>query len=315
MKRFLYGLIAFALAVSPAGSGNMTLLGAGKPSGAAYQGPGDIVSGALIWGSCARVYNASLASTSTSLCDLVDTTAGSTAVCTLRGSSTGFVDLTNTYCTGSLTPSAACAAASGGACRVSKVYDQIGGTGGWSNGTNSQRPVLTFSAQNGLPGLTGTAAANTSLTSAATITRAQPYTNVGVAKRTSNFTTQQAVIGSSGTLNNCLSFTSTANTGGWTNDGATTITTTATDSSFNALQGVADTTPNAVVSIDGSATTGNAGGTSGYSSNTSRIMRCAGGISMDGVFLEGGLWPSGFNNTQRGDMNTNIHSAIVGYNF
>jgi hypothetical protein len=52
-----------------------------------YQGPGDIVSGALIWGSCSRVYSLALASTSASLCDLVDTSVGSTAVCTLRGSS------------------------------------------------------------------------------------------------------------------------------------------------------------------------------------------------------------------------------------
>ena len=58
----------------------------------AYQGPGDVVSGATAWGSCARVYNASKASTSTSLCDLVAVTGGA-VVCTLRGTASGFVDL------------------------------------------------------------------------------------------------------------------------------------------------------------------------------------------------------------------------------
>lgn len=109
------------------------------PPAATYQGPGDVVSGATAWGSCARVYNASLASTSTSLCDLVASTGGA-AVCTLRGSSSGKVDLAASYCAGT-TPSAACAAASGGSCKVSKVYDQIGATGGFVQATLANMPT------------------------------------------------------------------------------------------------------------------------------------------------------------------------------
>ena len=281
-------------------------------SAPSYQGPGDIVSGALAWGSCARVYNASLASTSTSLCDLVDSVSGA-AVGTLRGSAAGTVDL-SAYFSGSVTPAAACAAAGGGACRVSKVYDQIGGTAGWTNATNGQRPILTFSAQNGLPGMTGTAAGNTNLTTVATFTRAQPWTQVMVAKRTANFTTSQSLMGSSGAFNHCTSFTSSANTAGFSSDGVSTITQgSVTDSNFHAIQVVADTSPNSVLAVDGTETTGNAG-TGAFSSNTSRIMRCSGGLSMDGVFLEGGLWPAGFNGTQRTNMNSNLHGAS-GYNF
>jgi hypothetical protein len=281
MKRLVLAL-AFCLALA-GGAQAQGGMGPGPgmvhSTGSSYSGPGDVVSGALAWGSCARVYNVSLASTSTSLCDLVDTSVGGTAICTLRGSSTGFVDLAGSYCTGSTTPAAACAAAAGGACRVSKVYDQIGGTSGWINATNGQRPVLTFSAQNGLPGLTGTAAANTSLTTSSTFTQAQPWTLVAAAKRTANFTTSQSLMGSSGALNDCMSYTTSANTAGFTSDGsAATIT-----------LGV-------------------------FSANTSRIMRCAGGLSLDGVWLEGGLWPSGFDGTQRTNMNSNIHGAS-GYNF
>ena len=319
MKRFFIAVavwIVFMTSLPASAQMTMTGIGGGGFGVAAtYQGPGDIVSGALIWGSCARVYNVSLASTSTSLCDLVDTSAGSTAVCTLRGSSTGFVDLANSYCTGSLTPAAACSAAAGGACRVSKVYDQIGGTAGWTNATNGQRPILTFSAQNGLPGLTGTAAGNTNLTTVGTFTRAQPWTFVAAAKRTANFTTAQALMGSSGAFNDCMRFTTSASTAGFTSDGVTSLTLgSVTDSNFHAVQGIADTSPNAVLSVDGTDSTGNAG-SGAFSGNTSRIMRCSGGESIDGVWLEGGLWPSGFDGTQRTNMNANIHSSSTGYNF
>ena len=279
---------------------------------ASYQGPGDIVSGALIWGSCARVYNVSLASTSTSLCDLVDTSTGAVAVCTLRGSSTGFVDLAGSYCVGSLTPAAACAAAGGGACRVSKVYDQIGGTAGWVNATNSQRPVLTFSALNGLPCGTGTGAANTSLTTAATFTQTQ-WTWTSVAKRTSS--AQAGVIGASGGFNGYLGFTATANTAGLTSNNVTFVTLgSVTDSSFHALQGVADPGgAGGVLAVDGSEASG-AIGVATMSSNTSRIMRLAAGASLPGDWCEGGLWPSLFDGTQRTNMNGNMHGTS-GYNF
>lgn len=209
-----------------------------KAPAATFQGPGDIVSGALIWGSCARVYNASLATTATSLCDLVDTSVGGTAICTLRGSSTGFVDLTGSYCTGSATPAVACAAAAGGACRVSKVYDQIGGTSGWNlPAINAQRPVLSFNVLNGLPGLTGTSAANTNLTTTTTFTQAQPWTWVGVAERTSGTSAINAIIGASGSFNGYLGFFSATNTVVLTSDAGTNLTQgSVADNSFHAIQ-------------------------------------------------------------------------------
>jgi hypothetical protein len=323
MRKIIAALsVAFLLCLAVAAQAQMNLLtGAGgkfkATVAATYQGPGDIVSGALIWGSCARVYNVSLASTSTSLCDLVDTSTGATAVCTLRGSSTGFVDLANAYCTGSLTPAAACAAASGGACRVSKVYDQIGGTSGWTNATNSQRPALTFSAINGLPGMTGTAAANTNLTTSSTFTQSVPYSWAVVAERTANVTTKQAVIGSSGALNVSMGFAASANTVYVDGSGSSAVNngSSIADSAFHALQGVVNGA-SSVIAADGNETTGNAGNTA-FSANTSRIMRFAGGSSMDGVWMEGGMWPGAFTSGgggQIGNLNSNAHGAN-GYNF
>ena len=89
-----------------------------------YQGPGDVVSGAVTFYSCARVLNASLASTSTNLCDLVSSSAPTVVLCTLRAAATGFADL-SAYCPGALTPAATCAAATGGTCNISKAYNQV----------------------------------------------------------------------------------------------------------------------------------------------------------------------------------------------
>lgn len=147
-----------------------------------YTGPGDITT-FLIWGSVARVYNAALANTSTNLADLVASTGGA-AVCTLRGSTAGTVDLAASYCAGT-TPSAACAAASGGSCKVSKLYDQVG-TNHWTQGTLSAMPTLTFSAVNGLPSMSFVRANSQTMSSGSGISQTAPYVFETVTKRDAN---------------------------------------------------------------------------------------------------------------------------------
>jgi len=99
MRKLLTFLIALATTVfavvSPVsaqgfnGGGFNVGLGPFAP----YQGPGDVItSGWLYWGSCAYVFKASLASTSTSMCDLEQGPSGAspgTAVGTLRGQRMG----------------------------------------------------------------------------------------------------------------------------------------------------------------------------------------------------------------------------------
>src|SRR3981081_854042 len=82
-----------------------------------YQGPGDVVSGALIWGSCARAYSSAQASTAISFCDLVASGFPTVTLFTLRGSSAGIVDL-SAYFPGSVTPAAKCATATGAVCNI-----------------------------------------------------------------------------------------------------------------------------------------------------------------------------------------------------
>jgi len=288
----------------------MTGAGKGTPGVAAsYQGPGDVVSGATGWGSMARVYNLSLASTSTSLADLVASTGGA-AVCTLRGSSTGYVDLSNSYCAGT-TPAAACAAASGGSCKVTKIYDQIGATGGWTNATLASMPTVDFSGANGLPGIKCDSG-NAQLNGVNTVTVSRPLTWVAYSNRTGNFTTSGGIIGTNTTENGLVSSTSTNQVILRSGGGAATNAT-ASDSAYHSLIGLADSAVSAsVIAVDG---VGGATGTasSDISALTMRICRAGSGGEYTGTIMEVGLWPSGFNGTQRGDMNTNMHSSTYGY--
>lgn len=310
MKR-LFALIVAALFFSPIGAGAwwQSIQQVAVSAGVAFQGPGDVVSGGTVWGSCARVYNAASASTATSLCDLKDATTGTVAICTLRGSSTGFVDLAGSYCVGSTTPSVACAAAAGGHCVVSKVYDQTGNGNFFVTATLAAMPSLTFSALNGLPGMTCAAACLFPTTT--NITQAQPFSFSYVSERTGAFTTVSNVLSISGGSiisghNNVANQLDLNCAGG-------PLTASATDSAFHAIQSVANGVSSILVP-DGVASTGAAGAT-GFSATALRLMTTNGsGTSLTGIVMEVGMWPAAFNATQYGDMNTNQHGAN-GYNF
>lgn len=278
---------------------------------AAYQGPGDVVTGATIWGSCARVYTGAQASTATSLCDLVAVTGGA-AVCTLRGSSTGYVDLAGTYCAGT-TPAAACAAASGGSCKVTKIYDQAGATGGWIQATLASMPSLTFSGLNSLPGVDCTGGTNALLATSGNVAASQPFTWSAVYK--SNSATGGGMSGGASGGSEAALVAGNALIGLGTTGGLT-VSGSAANASYHAVQALsASGASNAIVAVDGSETTGTYTNTLG--ANALRFCRSgSGGTTVDGTIMEMGLWATtGFNSSQRPAMNTNQHSAANGYNF
>lgn len=313
MRKLLSFVFVVWCTVAPvkALAGSMTLLGVGKAPAAAYQGPGDVVSGSTAWGSCARVYNASLASTSTSLCDLVAVTGGA-AVCTLRGSSTGFVDLAASYCAGT-TPGAACAAASGGSCKVSKVYDQTGNGAHFTEATLSNMPGLSFSALGGLPCMSFVRANTSRLTSANNFTTTNYSVSV-VGARTGSQTLVNILAAFKVTNSNALGFNNATNTA-LLYAGAS-ITAAATDGSFHAFQGVNNGASSALV-VDGSATSGSNGG--GASGGVPMTIGATGATAsanpLDGSICEFGIWPTTvFNATQYGNMNANQHGSN-GYSF
>ncbi len=289
-----------------AGSGSFTFTGQDATltkSAAAYQGPGDVLSGWLTWYSPARAYSAAFAATGGAIMDIVDGSGANQT--TINILATGFVDLVTLNAWIVLH----------GTAHVKTLYDQSGNSRNVTNATVSQMPTITQSALNGLPGLTGTAAANSNMTSTATFTRASPYSWAAVAKRTANNTTLQALIGSSGALNVSMGFHSTANTVYVDGSGSSKITLgSVTDNSFHAIQGVVNGA-SSIIAADGTESTGSAGST-GFSTNTSRIMRFAGGSSMDGMWMEGGMYPGAFTGGGGGQIssiNSNAHDATSGY--
>jgi hypothetical protein len=281
----------------------------GVAAAATYAGPGDIVSGAILWGSCSRVYNAASASTSTQLCDLVAAAAPTTVLCTLRGSSTGYIDLTNTYCAGAVTPPALCAAQVGGICNISKVYDQTGHSNHLTQTGASAQPKITFSALNGLPGIK-CSQSDPDIMNSPAITQAQPYTYSSVFERTANPTNLTLILG----VNGSGAFGMSTTAAEFIIAAGTNLSTgaTVTENAFHAAQGVFNST-SSIIAVDSiTPTTGNAG-TNGYAATALRF--CRNSATLDGLVMEIGLWPSAFNSTQYGNMNTNQHSATVGYNF
>lgn len=311
MLRFiLIAWLSFCGAANAQLAGGLQFPGPGMPaaSAAAFVGVGDVVATWAAWGSCARVFTAAQATTSTSLCDLVDTSSRAAVICTLRGSSTGFVDLAGSYCTGGLTPAAKCAAATGGVCAVAKVYDQTGNSRDWTRADGNQ-PTLTFSAVGGLPGLTCTNAAASQMNSPS-FTIAQPYSVSVVAKRTGSTGTITSILGenSGGSIN--FGYAASVNTANLSSP--TALTATASDSAFHAMQGVANSASSELV-VDGASTSGNSG-TTGITVGV-RICRSSAGNSIDGQVMEVGVWSGALNATQYGNINTNQHSAANGYNF
>jgi hypothetical protein len=269
-----------------------------SPAPAAYVGPGDLFSGALVWGSPARAYSAAFAATAGAIVDLVDQ-AGANPI-TINVLTTGFVD--NTAITNWVS------ANSVSTIRVPKLYDQTGNGRHFTTGTLSQMPTLTLNALGGLPGMTGSTGGSTRLPTG-NITQAQPLTMSTVYVRTSGTSGEIAGAGTGSTVS--------MNTGGANvvNINAGTVLTgpAAADSSFHSLQGVFNGASSAV-NVDGSETTGNAGSNS-LSAVPFRLFVTNGGNFLNGSIMEAGLWPSAANSTNRGDLSTNQHSSAYGYNF
>jgi hypothetical protein len=316
MRKILSILIialAAVVGVTASSFGNMMLTGVGKTGAGApaFTGPGDVVSGALVWGSCARVYQASLASTSTSLCDLVAVTGGA-VVCTLRGSSAGFVDLAASYCAGT-TPSA-CAAASGGSCKVTKVYDQTTNGHHFTQATLANMPGLAFSTLNGLPGMTFTSAASTFMNTAS-FSNAIPVSAAFVAQRSANPTTRQDLM-TDGGFAFYLAYDAAANAM-YANNSlaiATGGTPAPTDSAFHALQYIINGASSWLYADGVTSATQNAGTNNGFA--TGLYLSSQGGFItyLDGAIMEAGVWATSFSAGNSSGINSNQHGTS-GYNF
>jgi hypothetical protein len=303
MPRSLQGTVA-ALALcllllipAKVESGSMTLLGVGGPAASTYIGPGDLTSGALWWGGL-RGYTAAYSTGSNPAIDLVDQAGANTITINIKSNGTLDVTSINAWVT----------AHSVSTIKVTKIYDQSGGSAGNAiQATLANMPILILNPT-GLPA--GKAAmqfstANSTIISATTGISAnnQPFTISTVANRTTTQTTTRGgvVALAAGGIRfgyelNANTFYQFANTS--LNDIGV-----SSNNAWFALQAVFNGA-SSLVNVNGSNTgTNNPGALAG----TGHIDwgTTSGGDFMDGYILEVGIW----NGAISASMSANQHTA------
>ena len=267
-----------------------------QPLISSYQGPGNIVSGAVAWWGF-RGYNGSYSGNAAIICTASDVSCE-----------------TETISNGNLVlGSVGTACLISGTCLVKTFFDQSGAKAcagstacDVTNATASAQPTFTAAALNSIPCATFTGSSSQNLESANSFTLAQPLTFSTVAKRTSAFTSLGAIISaiSSGNAPPAIGFFSTTNDG-WLFAGSN-ITATATNSAFHAMQGVVQGATTSSLTVDGSTTTGSSG--SDVFGDNLMVGEINGADFFTGAFCEGGIWPVAFNSTQLSNMNSNQHT-------
>jgi hypothetical protein len=286
--------------------------------GSSYIGPGDITfNGSTanvkeFW-SCARVVNNAKATTSTSLCDLVQSPTGASpgaAVGTLRASTTGFVDL-SAYFPGGVTPAAACAAITGG-CNVSNAYGQIGGVGNAVQATVASQPAAVFSGLNGLPVMQCTTAI-CFLIAGSAFTLAHPFVMAAAYIRNPTSAATAQIVGGGTSTTAITSSNTTANRFSCVSTGGAGAVV-ATDVVWHGGIALFNTTTTSIISLDGSNTASANCGTGGFSAEAIRLFRGAGGVNqMDGSIAEAMIVGSTASTSDFTNLFANMNGAN-GYN-
>jgi hypothetical protein len=311
-----FGIVFALLAYASVAQAQEFIIGGGvwaaKPSVASFTGPGDAISGATAFYSCARAYTVAYASSAGNLCDIADVGTGATT-CTMKAAATGFADLTSALCAGGTqTVSAFCTAHT--SCVITKMYDQTVGAQctapttscDVTQATLASMPALTFGALNGLPCATMVAASGLTTPTPLNAVAAQPFTYALAAKQTTAGTNPN-VMGAAGS--SPIVFYPTGGTTVGLFAGST-VSRAASLNAYHGLQLIGNGASSAV-NVDGTATTGNAGtaapGTGGNHINIGVST------SMIGSFCEGGLWPIAFSAGQQTSWFSNANGSS-GYN-
>lgn len=315
-------LILLCLLAVPAGA--QTLLGVSSNvyttpvvvssggGGSSFVGPGDIISGALVFYSAGRAYNASYAASKSPIADLVDTTTG-LLTCTMKLGSNGFADLVTALCpTSSPISSVVSWCSLVGGCSVTKLYDQTGSNNHTIQTSLAMMPALTFSAQNGLPCSAGVSSVTTHLTTPTSFSIPVPYSATAVINRTGNFTANQAYLFFN-TSNNQLRTNTISNSVQALN--TTAVALTANDNAFHALLEVASSIA-PLFAVDSSATISTSSTGTTTAAGTLSIMGRGNntvGIT-SGFECEFGLWPTDLNSSYTVIL-SNMRSPTQGWNF
>jgi hypothetical protein len=314
MKK-LIGLILFALAsLAPVRGDAGCIIGSDivctAAAGVSYTGPGDtFTTSPYAAYSCSEAFTAAYATALGNACDLVDSSAPTVVICTLKFAATGKVDLT-AYCPGSVTPAAKCAAATGAVCNISQAYDQTGNGRHVVQATSISQPPLAFSSTplGTLPAINcGNGATSIFLAMAATTTQAQPLTMSLVMNRA----TGTAAGGAIGNTSGAIFMGGGAGASLAQVNAGTALTSAVTDNTWFSMSGLFSGASSAI-NINGSDSIGNAGAAS-FAGGNIRVCRAA-ATQQSGLIAEAIIWSASSTSTDRGNLHTNAHSAGR-YNF
>lgn len=255
--KLLAGLLALALAWAPLGAFAQpsNVIGAGiygdvKRAGATYVGPGDIVSGATAWYSCARAYNAAYAA------------GGANKLCNLRNTSTSETCDELVQPSGLFGAMASCSGSSNGlplatfcatGCAVTEMYDQTGNGRPLLQATAANQPALSLLALGTFPAATTSASAMGMASSGTIGPAAGAVTFEVVGLRSSTANSPLFLRENGGSPGNQIRPSSSTNT--WLTGATASITATAADATWHSGIGVINGA-SSFLSVDGTSTTG-----------------------------------------------------------
>jgi len=291
MLRALFALALLALAHQAAAQ--VPLVGAERPAGGGYTGPGDIVSGATAWYGL-RAYSAAIVNAGTQA--LVSLRRASDShTCDIIVSASGGLGKTANCSTGGDNGTAVATWCNSTTCYVTMAYDQSGNGFNLAQATTGNQPQLAFSCIGSLPCLERPLAAATYLAGSyagLAISAPQSFSAVVNVYNTAN----ADFICASETTANGISNASSSNE--FSVSGANSYVTSGAETSgvAHAIQGDVNGA-STFINVDGTTTTG-----STTSRSTSGDFAINGAGNVVDYIGECGMWPLAFTSTQAGNL-------------
>lgn len=257
-----------------------------------YAGPGNVVSGAIIW--CGlRAYSVS--------------TIGANAIRLRRDSDNTEQDFV-TVAGGGLDLAGITSFKGAANLFITKLYDQIG-TNHFTQATAGFQPSFTLNGLGSLPIATFVRANVSNFQGTSGIVQAQPLTASMVMERLSVPVSNQNTWDQNGAPFIGAAFTTSANQYQMYISGGTNLNATATDNVFHAFQMVYNGA-SSDNNVDGTPTTGNIGASTGLNNASPLVLGQFdnSGDAFDGILQEFGIWGSAFSSSQSSMMSSNQHA-------
>lgn len=306
----MFRLLALLLVLAGPASAQNLLMHSGKAvqftaAAGGYTGPGDVVATANAWWGLRAYSTADLGNRLINLCNPADSTCIDVSSDVVTGALTAPTNVGGTDCTAVTT------------CTIKTWYSRAGNNCVTSSNcdvtqaTAASRPTLTWSCVNSKP-CAVFAGAQFLVASNNAVSLPQPFTTSAVSIRTANFTTAQEQMRMQ--ANNTFAYRQATNTIQMFAGTAAQIVANITDNNWHAFQALYNGASSQLMCGGSAGTNCSNGGTDNAISpganatdaNAYSVGGAAGGTNpLSGNIAEIGIWGSGFDGTQRTNMNAN----------